>query len=184
MLQRDCRRLSPQARRRRRSERKRGRLTSARRGDGSAPHTLIGVPYARTSFESPDVHICLRLASDTFAATRPLSLFRGVRVESRSPPSRHGARRVVRGGSARAPGARRRTHAIRCTVFAACGCAMQLTSGKRKSCFSYPLGIQHNDCSCAHKCNSRTPRQHLPPPRAPPRARTTDHRYGNVKWFG
>lgn len=45
------------------------------RGDGSVPHTLIRVYDARTSFESPDVHICLRLASGTFAATRPLSPF-------------------------------------------------------------------------------------------------------------
>jgi len=101
------------------------------RGDGSVPDTLIRVYDARKSFESPDVHICLRLASGTFAATStPESFSRSSaereRVSLAAFPSRRSAGRSRRLCSC--SGARRRAHAIRCSHScprARC-CAMQL----------------------------------------------------------
>ena len=137
MLRRGCRRLTLK-RVAGAGERKSGRFTSA-------------PPAAMGRSESPDVHICLRLATDTFAATRPLSHFRGTRPRTFL---RH--RSAALGGSGAPPGTLRLAGARdpianrRDAASSACAVRpMQLIRDRNIMFLTYPLGIQHEYCSCA-----------------------------------
>lgn len=136
MLRRGCRRLTLK-RVAGAGERKSGRFTSA-------------PPAAMGRSESPDVHICLRLATDTFAATRPLSHFRGTRPRTFL---RH--RSAALGGSGAPPGtlrlagARDPIGATRPHLPAWSAPEVQLIRDRNIMFLTYPLGIQHEYCSCA-----------------------------------